>query len=36
VTFGPGRRVGSRGAFVVAADLAERRFRPVTGWIALD
>lgn len=36
VTFGPGRRVGSLGAYVVAADLAERGFRPVTGWIALD
>lgn len=36
ITFGPRRRVGAHGAYVVALDLAARTFRPVSGWIALD
>lgn len=34
LTFGPNRRVGSSGAYVVAVDRDRRRFVPVGGWIA--
>ncbi|MBK9517240.1 MAG: ABC transporter substrate-binding protein [Anaeromyxobacter sp.] len=36
VSFGPRRRVGAQGGYVVAVDLARRSFRPVGGWIRLD
>lgn len=34
LTFGPNRRVGASGAYVVAVDRDRRRFVPVGGWIA--
>lgn len=34
LTFGPTLRVGAPGAYVLAVDLARRRFIPVSGWIA--
>lgn len=33
VTFGPNRRVGAQGAYVVSPDLAARKLRPVSDWI---
>lgn len=36
LTFGPGRRVGALGAYVVAVDLEKHGFLPVSGWIALE
>jgi ABC-type branched-subunit amino acid transport system substrate-binding protein len=36
VTFGPDRRVGALGAYVVRVDPAARAFVPVGGWIPLD
>lgn len=36
VTFGPDRRLGARGAYVVRVDPASRRFEPVGGWIPLE
>jgi len=35
VSFGPGRRVGALGGYVLAVD-PERGFRPVSEWIALE
>lgn len=36
VTFGPSRRVGAQGAYVVALDLARGAFRPIGGWVAVE
>ncbi len=36
VTFGPDRRVGSFGGYVVGVDPAARAFRPFGGWIPLE
>ncbi|BDG04028.1 ABC transporter substrate-binding protein [Anaeromyxobacter oryzae] len=36
LTFGPSRRVGALGAYVVAVDLKERTFRPVGGWQGVE
>lgn len=33
ITFGPGRRIGALGSYVVQLDLKERTFAPVGGWI---
>jgi len=35
LSYGPNRRVGARGAYVVTVDLTARSFRPVTGWMDL-
>ncbi|HEX9184891.1 MAG TPA: ABC transporter substrate-binding protein [Burkholderiales bacterium] len=35
VSYGPGRRVGTMGGYVVAVD-PQRGFRPVSDWIALE
>lgn len=35
LSYGPNRRVGALGAYVVTVDLPQGRFRPVTGWVAL-
>ena len=32
LSYGPNRRVGARGAHVVAVDLANRSYRPIGGW----
>ena len=34
LTFGPNRRIGSSGAYILAADLAAQRLRPI-GWTDL-
>jgi hypothetical protein len=36
LTFGPSRRVGALGAYLVGVDLEERTFRPVGGWQVLE
>jgi ABC-type branched-subunit amino acid transport system substrate-binding protein len=36
ITYGPNRRVGASGAYVVTADLKERRFLPASGWISIN
>lgn len=35
LSYGPARRVGALGAYVVTVDPATRTFRPVTGWMTL-
>jgi ABC-type branched-subunit amino acid transport system substrate-binding protein len=34
--FGAQRRVGARGGYVVAVELASRTFRPASGWLGLE
>ncbi|MCX7948668.1 MAG: ABC transporter substrate-binding protein [Treponemataceae bacterium] len=36
ITYGPNRRIGSLGAYVVAVDLERKTFDPVGGWISLE
>lgn len=36
LTFGPGRRVGARGAYVMAVDAAARTVKPTGPWIEID
>jgi ABC-type branched-subunit amino acid transport system substrate-binding protein len=36
LAYGPARRVGARGAYVVAVDLARGTVRPVSGWIGVE
>jgi ABC-type branched-subunit amino acid transport system substrate-binding protein len=36
VTYGPGRRLGARGAYVMRLDLAADRFVPVGGWLEVE
>jgi ABC-type branched-subunit amino acid transport system substrate-binding protein len=36
LAYGPGRRVGARGAYVVAVDLTKGTVRPVSGWIGVE
>jgi ABC-type branched-subunit amino acid transport system substrate-binding protein len=36
VSYGPRRRVGAMGGYVVALDQARRSFRPAGGWVRLD
>lgn len=36
ITYGPNRRVGAMGAYVVMVDLKEKKFVPVSGWIGLN
>jgi hypothetical protein len=35
VTYGPNRRVGALGAYVMAVDLGEQRLVPISTWIDL-
>ena len=32
LTYGPNRRIGARGAHVVAVDLMKKVYEPVGGW----
>jgi len=32
LTYGPNRRIGARGAHVVAVDLMKKAYEPVGGW----
>jgi ABC-type branched-subunit amino acid transport system substrate-binding protein len=36
VTYGPDRRIGALGAYIVSLDLEAKRFVPVGGWIELN
>jgi ABC-type branched-subunit amino acid transport system substrate-binding protein len=36
ITYGPNRRIGALGAYVVSLDLENRGFTPVSDWLALD
>jgi ABC-type branched-subunit amino acid transport system substrate-binding protein len=36
VSYGPRRRVGARGGYVLAVELERQRLRPVSGWVRLD
>jgi ABC-type branched-subunit amino acid transport system substrate-binding protein len=36
ITYGPNRRIGALGAYVVAIDLEKKQFVPVSGWISID
>ncbi len=36
ITYGPNRRIGVLGAYVVAVDLKQKTFDPVGGWISLE
>ena len=33
ITYGPNRRIGAMGAYIVAIDLKEKTFVPVSGWV---
>jgi len=33
ITYGPNRRIGATGAYVVTIDLKEKKFVPVSGWV---
>jgi len=33
ITYGPNRRVGATGAYIVAIDLKQKQFVPVSGWV---
>jgi ABC-type branched-subunit amino acid transport system substrate-binding protein len=35
ITYGPNRRVGALGAYVVTVDLKEKRFVPASGWVSI-
>ncbi|HET8781576.1 MAG TPA: ABC transporter substrate-binding protein [Pyrinomonadaceae bacterium] len=36
ITYGPNRRVGAAGAYVVMFDLKEKKFVPVSGWVGIN
>lgn len=36
ITYGPNRRIGALGAYVVALDLENKGFTPASDWLALD
>jgi ABC-type branched-subunit amino acid transport system substrate-binding protein len=36
ITYGPNRRVGAAGAYVVTFDLKEKKLVPVSGWVAVN
>ena len=33
ITYGPNRRIGATGAYIVTIDLKEKQFVPVSGWV---
>jgi len=35
ITFGPNRRVGANGAYIVTIDLKEKQYLPASGWIEI-
>jgi ABC-type branched-subunit amino acid transport system substrate-binding protein len=35
ITFGPNRRIGAMGTYVVTIDLKEKRFTPASGWVSV-
>jgi ABC-type branched-subunit amino acid transport system substrate-binding protein len=36
ITYGPNRRIGAMGAYIVKIDLKEQKFVPVSGWVAIN
>jgi len=36
LTYGPNRRIGALGAYVVTVDLNKKQFKPVSGWVGID
>jgi ABC-type branched-subunit amino acid transport system substrate-binding protein len=36
LTFGPNRRIGAMGAYIVTIDLNEKQFLPASGWIDIN
>ena len=36
IGFGPDRRIGALGSYIVTLDLDKKQFRPVSGWLRLD
>jgi ABC-type branched-subunit amino acid transport system substrate-binding protein len=36
ITYGPNRRIGAMGAYVVMVNLKEKTFVPVSGWVAIN
>jgi len=36
ITYGPNRRVGALGAYIVSVDLKQKQFVPASGWISLN
>ncbi|HWM91608.1 MAG TPA: ABC transporter substrate-binding protein [Thermoanaerobaculia bacterium] len=36
ITFGPARRIGARGAYILKADLRNRRWIPAGGWVGAE
>jgi ABC-type branched-subunit amino acid transport system substrate-binding protein len=36
LTFGPNRRVGALGAYIVSIDPANREFKPASNWVAIE
>ena len=36
LTFGPNRRIGAMGAYVLLVDLKEKKLKPVSGWVGIE
>ena len=36
VTYGPSRRLGARGAYILALDLEDRKLAPAAGWVEVE
>lgn len=36
ITYGPNRRIGATGAYVLKVELQEKRFAPASGWIEIN
>jgi ABC-type branched-subunit amino acid transport system substrate-binding protein len=36
ITYGPNRRVGAMGAYVLSVDSKEKKFVPVSGWVGIN
>jgi ABC-type branched-subunit amino acid transport system substrate-binding protein len=36
ITYGPNRRIGAMGAYVVTIDLEKKQYLPVGGWVSID
>jgi ABC-type branched-subunit amino acid transport system substrate-binding protein len=36
ISYGPNRRIGAMGAYVVMVDLKEKKFVPVSGWVGIN
>lgn len=34
ITYGPNRRIGGLGAYVLRVNLPEKKFMPASGWLA--